>query len=129
MTNPFAELNERLRAARAELDTVLAQAEQDLARYRRENKPSEEERQALQEAALRGELGDDMRRLAERVDRGEDSWDAIFAGESPDADLLRGHLERMIEENREAIVEGLDEDEQAELDEARRDAQSRAPRG
>lgn len=129
MTNPFAELNERLRAARAELDTVLAQAERDLARYKRENKPTEEERQALHDAALRGELGDDMRVLAERVERGEDSWDAIFAGESPESELLRGHLDRMIEENREAIVEGLDEDEQAELEEARRDAESRAPRG
>lgn len=125
MTNPFAEFTERIQAGRAELDGILAQAERDLSWFKRENKPTEEERQQLHEAALRGELGDDMRELAEKVERGEDTRDAVFAGESPNAELLRGHLERMISENQEAVAEALEEDDEFDLDELRRDAEGR----
>lgn len=111
MTNDFSHLDQQLRAAKAELGDVMEQAVRDLARYRRENQPTEQERRALQEAALRGDLGDDMRQLARLVDRGQDSWDAIFSGESPNRELLRGHLDRMIAANSEAIVRAIEEDE------------------
>jgi hypothetical protein len=113
MTAPdSASLDARLRAARDELRDAMEQAMRDLARFERENRPTAEEQRALQDAALRGDLGADMRTLARRVDTGEDSWDAIFSGRSPHADLLRGHLERMIAENRDAIREAIEEDDE-----------------
>lgn len=112
MTAPdFAHIEARIRAARAALDEAMEEAVRDMARFERENRPTEEERRALQEAALRGDLGDDMRTLARRVDAGQDDWDAIFSGRSPNAELLRGHLDRMISEHREAIVRAIEEDE------------------
>ncbi len=110
MTSGFSDLEDQIQAAKAELDQAIAQARQDLARFRRENQPTDEERQALQDASLRGELGNDMRELARRVDRGEDTWEAIFSGDSPSAGLLRGHLDRMAAENRTAIGTAIEED-------------------
>ncbi|GIH10026.1 hypothetical protein Rhe02_80930 [Rhizocola hellebori] len=111
MTQDFSFLNRRLDAAKAELNQVLEKASQDLIRFKRNNQPTEQERQAMQQAALRGELGDDMRELARKIDRGEDSWDAVFEGRSPNVDLLRGHLNRMAEQHREAIRESIQEDD------------------
>ena len=113
MTAPdFARIEEQMRAARDALNDTMEHAVRELARFERENRPTDEERRALQEAARRGELGDDMRTLARRVDAGEDTWDAIFAGESPHADLLRGHLDRMIAANRDAITRAIEEDDE-----------------
>jgi hypothetical protein len=110
MTSDLSDFDARLQAARAELGQVIEQARQELTRFRRENQPTEQERQALQDAALRGELGDDMRELARRVDRGQDTWEAIFSGDSPNTGLLRGHLDRMIAENRRAVDTAISED-------------------
>ena len=113
MTAPdFARIEEQMRTAKAALNEAMEHAVRELARFERENRPTEEERRALQQAALRGDLGDDMRTLARRVDAGQDNWDAIFSGESPTADLLRGHLDRMISANREAIARGIEEDDE-----------------
>ena len=112
MTAPdFTRIEQRMRIAFAELDEAMEEAVRELARFERENQPTEEERRALQEAALRGDLGDDMRTLARRVEAGQDSWDAIFSGRSPDAELLRGHLDRMIDAHRETIIRAIEEDE------------------
>lgn len=110
MTSGFSDLDDQVQAAKAELGQAIAQARQDLARFRRENQPTDEERQALQDASLRGELGEDMRELARRVERGQDTWEAIFSGDSPNAGLLRGHLDRMAAENRAAIGTAIEED-------------------
>lgn len=107
MTTP----EDRIRAAKAELDGVIERAQQDLYRFQRRNEPTPEALRALQEAAARGDLGEDMRELARRIESGRDSWQAVFAGDSPNAALLRGHLERMAEENREAIATAVEEDE------------------
>lgn len=111
MTSDFADLEDQLRAATAELDQVVAQARQDLARFDRDNQPTPEDLRALQETAESGELGFDMEELARRVDEGTDSWPAIFSGESPNSVLLQGHLTRMLEENREAARIAVEEDE------------------
>jgi len=110
MTSGFSNLEVQIQAAKAELGQAIEQAQRDLARFRRENQPTNEERQAMQDAALRGELGDDMRELARRVDRGQDTWEAIFSGDSPNARLLRGHLDRMATQNRAAISTAIEED-------------------
>jgi hypothetical protein len=113
MTAPdFSRIEEQMRAANAALNDAIEDAVRELARFERENRPTEQERRALQEAALRGELGDDMRTLALRVETGEDNWDAIFSGESANTDLLRGHLDRMILANREAITRAFEEDDE-----------------
>ena len=49
-----------------------------------------------------------MRELARLVEQGEDSWDAIFSGDSPNTDLLHAHLERMMAEHRDAVAEEPD---------------------
>lgn len=111
MTSDFSSLDDQLQAAKAELGQTIAGAQRDLARFQRENQPTTEERRALQEAALRGELGDDMRELARRVSRGEDTWEGIFSGDSPAAGLLRNHLGRMATEQRAAIITAIEQDE------------------
>lgn len=112
MTAPdFARIEQQMRAAKDALNDAMEHALREMARFERENRPTEEERRELQQAALRGELGDDMRTLARRVEAGEDNWDAIFSGESPNAELLRGHLDRMVSANRDAIVQAIEEDE------------------
>jgi hypothetical protein len=112
MTSPFSEVEEALNAARAELSAAIARTQEELVRYRAQNQPTPEEQRALQEAALRGELGPDLRELAEHVARGDDTWDAIFVGESPHVDLLRGHLDRMIAATGPAIAQAFEEDEE-----------------
>ena len=112
MTSDFSDLTDQLRAATAELDRVVTQARQDLAVFERENTPTPEETAELQEAARSGELGFDLEELARRVDEGHDSWAAIFAGESPNSVLLQGLLTRMIEENREATRQAIEEDDE-----------------
>lgn len=59
----------------------------------------------------RGDLGDDMRALARRVERGDDTWDAVFTGESSHSELLGSTLDRAIAANRDAIVQAFEEDE------------------
>ncbi|MGQ0837435.1 hypothetical protein [Actinokineospora sp.] len=103
---------DRIQAAMAELDLVIDRAQQDLYRFQRRNEPTPEDLQALQDAARRGDLGDDMRELARKVESGQDSWRAVFAGDSPNTALLYGHLDRMMRENREAIATALAEDDE-----------------
>jgi hypothetical protein len=111
VTSDFAALEDEFRAATAELDSVNAQARVDLARFEQDNQPTAAELRELQEAAESGDLGFDMQELARRVDAGEDSWPAIFSGESPNSVLLQGHLTRMIEENGEAARIAIEEDD------------------
>jgi hypothetical protein len=109
MTTP-EDAEDRLRAARAELDLVIGQARRDLARFEQENRPTAAQLHELQEAARRGELGFDLRELARRVDEG-DSWPAIFDGSSPNAVLLRGLVTRMLERHGEAVRAAVEQDE------------------
>jgi hypothetical protein len=110
MTASFDEVEARMRAAFAELDRAVARTRQDLARFERENQPTPEQLRELQEAARSGELGFDMQELARLVDEDRDDWMAIFSGDSPNSVLLRGHLEREIEANRDAVRAALEED-------------------
>lgn len=112
MTSDFSSLETQLRAATAELDRVVTQARQDLSTFQRENEPTPEEMRELQEAARRGDLGFDMEELARRVDDGGDTWDAIFSGESPNSMLLQGLITRMVEENREATRQAIEQDDE-----------------
>ncbi|MPZ85484.1 MAG: hypothetical protein GEV28_35925 [Actinophytocola sp.] len=111
MTSDFSSLEDQLREATAELDQVVARARVDLARFERDNQPTPAELRDLQESAERGDLGFDMQELARRVDEGQDSWAAIFSGDSPNSILLQGLLTRMIAENGEATRAAIEEDD------------------
>jgi hypothetical protein len=77
---------------------------------------SDEEKQALEEQARSGELGEDMQTLVEKIQGGEATWEQVFSGESPHATLLQGHLTRMVEEHQDDLAlafEELIEEEEA----------------
>ena len=101
-----------MRAAKAELNGVMENAVRAMERFERDNKPTAEEQRQMEQAALRGELGDNMRTLAQRVRAGQDSWDNIFSGRSPEAHLLEETVSRVIDANRDAIKQALEEDEE-----------------
>ena len=57
-----------------------------------------------------------MKTLVEKIQGGEDTWEQVFSGESPNGTLLQGHLDRMFEEHKEDIAlafEELVEEEEA----------------
>lgn len=101
-----------MRAAKAALGEAMENAVRTMERFERENKPTAEEQRQMQQAALRGELGDGMRTLAQRVEAGQDNWDAIFSNRSPNSHLLEEHLTRMAEANRDAIRQAFEEDDE-----------------
>ncbi|PKH37762.1 hypothetical protein SAMN05192575_101803 [Nocardioides alpinus] len=77
---------------------------------------TDEEKRALEEQAESGELGEDMKSLVEKITAGEDTWERVFAGESPHSHLLQGHLTKMFEEHQEDLAlafEELIEEEEA----------------
>jgi hypothetical protein len=108
----FSRIEEQMRAAKAALSVAMEDAVRAMDRFERDNKPTPEEQRAMQQAALRGELGNEMRTLAQRVDAGQDNWDAIFSMQSPNSALLEGHLQRMIEANRDAIQHAFEQDDE-----------------
>ncbi len=73
-----------------------------------------EEREALEAQASSGELGEDMKTLVEKIQGGEDTWEQVFSGESPNAPLLQGHLTRLVEEHQEDIALAFEELVEAE---------------
>lgn len=64
---------------------------------------SDEERKALEEQAESGRLGEGMKELVTKIKAGEDSWEAVFAGESPNGTLLQSHLTKLVEDNIEDL--------------------------
>ena len=77
---------------------------------------TDEEKKVLEEQASSGELGEDMATLVEKIQGGEDTWEQVFSGESPNGALLQGHLTKMFEENKEDLAlafEELIEEEEA----------------
>jgi hypothetical protein len=102
---------EAIDAARHELQAALAAARVALDRRRATPVHTPEERAELQRDALAGRLGEDMRQLAEHIERGEESWPEVFEGTAPHTHLLAGHLERMSEQHAEEIRVAIEEDE------------------
>lgn len=98
-------------AARHELQATIAAARVALDRRRATPVHTPEERAELQRDALAGRLGEEMRQLAEHIERGEESWPEVFEGTAPHAHLLSGHLDRMGEQHAEEIRTALEEDD------------------
>lgn len=111
-----AEILEAIAAARDDLTESLADLRATVEAMNARPLLTEEEKEALEEQAESGELGEDMAALVGKIKGGEDTWEQVFAGESPNGTLLQGHLTRMFEEHKEDIAlafEELIEEEEA----------------
>ncbi|GAA1915496.1 hypothetical protein [Nocardioides hwasunensis] len=111
-----AEILAAISAAREDLTASLADLKATVDQLNAKPLLSEEEKEALEDQAESGELGDDMKSLVEKIKGGEDTWDNVFSGESPNGALLQGHLTKMFEEHKEDLAlafEDLIEEEEA----------------
>src|SRR6476469_873279 len=100
--------------AREDLSTSLADLQQTVEAMDARPLLTPEEKEALEEQAASGELGDDMKTLVEKIRGGEDTWEQVFSGYSPNAGLRRGHFDRMVEEHQEDIALAFEELVEAE---------------
>lgn len=100
--------------AREDLTTSLADLKETVDAMNARPLLTPEEKEALEEQASSGELGDDMATLVEKIRGGEDTWEQVFSGESPNATLLQGHLTKMFEEHKEDIALAFEELVEAE---------------
>ncbi len=91
-------------AAREDLTTSLADLQATVDAMNARPLLTDEEREALEEQASSGDLGEDMLTLVEKIKGGEDTWEQVFSGDSPHATLLQGHLTKMVEEHKEDIA-------------------------
>ena len=95
--------------AREDLSTSLADLKETVDAMNARPLLTPEEKEALEEQASSGELGEDMKTLVEKIRGGEDTWEQVFSGESPNATLLQGHLTRLVEEHQEDIALAFEE--------------------
>jgi hypothetical protein len=111
-----AEILAAISAAREDLTASLADLKATVDQMNARPLLSDEEKEALEEQAASGELGDDMLSLVEKIRGGEDTWENVFSGESPNGALLQGHLTKMVEEHQDDLAlafEELIEEEEA----------------
>ncbi|MBS2936332.1 hypothetical protein KDN32_01075 [Nocardioides sp. J2M5] len=104
-----AELLAEIAAAREELGASLADLRVTVEEMNARPLLTDEEREALEAQAESGELGEDMQTLVEKIRGGEDTWEQVFAGESPNASLLQGHLIRLVDEHQDDIALAFEE--------------------
>ena len=111
-----AEILAAISEAREDLTASLADLKATVDQMNARPLLTDEEKEALEDQAGSGELGDDMKTLVEKIKGGEDTWENVFSGESPNGSLLQGHLTRMFEEHKEDLAlafEDLIEEEEA----------------
>ena len=118
MTDPRsqAEILAAISEAREDLTTSLADLKATVDQLNARPLLTDEEKKVLEEQASSGELGEDMATLVEKIQGGEDTWEQVFSGESPNGALLQGHHTKMFEENKEDLAlafEELIEEEEA----------------
>ncbi len=113
-TRSQAEILAAISEAREDLSTSLADLKETVDAMNARPLLTPEEKEALEEQASSGELGDDMKTLVEKIRGGEDTWDQVFSGDSPNATLLQGHLTKMFEEHKEDIALAFEELVEAE---------------
>ena len=111
-----AEILAAIAGAREDLTTSLADLKATVDQLNARPLLTDEEKTALEEQAESGELGEDMLTLVGKIKEGDDTWERVFSGESPNGALLQGHLTKMFEEHKEDIAlafEELIEEEEA----------------
>jgi hypothetical protein len=99
-----AEILAAIAEAREDLTTSLADLQQTVEAMNARPLLTDEEKDALEAQAESGELGEDMATLVRKIKGGEDTWDQVFSGDSPNATLLQGHLTKMFEEHKEDLA-------------------------
>jgi hypothetical protein len=104
-----AETLAAISAAREDLTSSLADLRASVDQLNARPLLTDEEKQALEEQAASGELGEDMKVLVEKIRGGEDTWEQVFSGQSPHGALLQGHLTRMVDEHQEDIALAFEE--------------------
>jgi hypothetical protein len=104
-----AEILAAIAEAREDLTTSLADLKETVDAMNARPLLTPEEREALEAQAESGELGEDMKTLVEKITRGEDTWERVFAGDSPHSTLLQGHLTKMFEEHQEDLALAFEE--------------------
>ncbi|WP_416954565.1 hypothetical protein ACNKF0_20070 [Nocardioides sp. T5] len=104
-----AEILAAINAAREDLTSSLADLRASVEELEKKPLLTDEERQALEEQAESGELGEDMQALVEKIRGGEDTWEQVFSGQSPHGALLQGHLARMVDEHQDDIALAFEE--------------------
>lgn len=104
-----AEILAAIREAREDLTAGLADLRATVDQLHARPLLTDEEREALEEQAESGELGEDMRTLVGKIKGGKDTWEQVFGGESPHGALLQGHLTRMVEEHQDDIALAFEE--------------------
>ena len=104
-----AEILAAIAGAREDLTTGLADLQATVDELTSRPLLTDEEKQALEEQAESGELGEEMRTLVGKIKDGEDTWEQVFSGESPHGSLLQGHLTRMFEEHKKDIALAFEE--------------------
>jgi hypothetical protein len=111
-----SEILAAISAAREDLTASLADLKATVDQMNARPLLSDEEKEALEEQAASGDLGDDMKTLVEKIRGGDDTWENVFSGESPNGALLQGHLTKMVEEHQDDLAlafEELIEEEEA----------------
>jgi uncharacterized protein HemY len=111
MTDPRsqAEILAAIEQAGAELTAGLADLRATVEEMSARPLLTDEERRALEEQAASGVLGEEMQVLVQKVRAGEDTWEQVFAGESPHATLLQGHLTRLVDLHQDDIALAFEE--------------------
>ena len=104
-----AEILAAINAAREDLTSSLAYLRASVEDLEKKPLLTDEEKQALEEQAESGELGEDMQTLVEKIRGGEDTWEQVFSGQSPHGALLQGHLARMVDEHQDDIALAFEE--------------------
>lgn len=99
------------RAASAELHELLAEGRAELEAARREPLVTDEEKEQLQEVALRGDMGRDMQEFAHEVRRGRGDWERLLRGQDGRHDLLRAFLDRSQAEHGERVRQAFADSE------------------
>ena len=98
-----AELRAEFQLAADQLASLQIDLQQTLDKIDAQPLLTDEEREALEKQAASGKLGPEMKELVGKIQKGEDSWEAVFAGESANASLLQGHLTKLVADNIEEI--------------------------
>ena len=104
-----AEILAAISAAREDLTSSLADLTATVEELEQRPLLTDEEKEALEEQAASGELGEDMQTLVETIRGGEDTWEQVFSGRSPNSALLQGHLKRLVDEHQEDIALAFEE--------------------
>jgi hypothetical protein len=112
---PEPSLDELLAEVRAEAAVAIAAMDAERAGLEQEARAERAARDAaveqFAERARSGELGPEQRRLQERFDLGESSWDAVISGadSSPEAGAVRLQVDRNAAEASDALAQAIEE--------------------